>query len=573
MSAKGLLVMKRLLCCSLLLSLCCNLRAQPAALVLRFDDNKPVSQWREVAEIFEAAGGRCSFAVNAAWLNAEQWEELRNLSARGHEIMDHTAQHALFKIAVPSEGALAKYRTADFFDHAEQNGRLVLCRPELDLSYEGNVRVVACMTNGICRSDDPEFVKAQRFSQKFYVPSTGGFYGFGRDCGFREFKKGPEQRCSDFWGRWTTNSFPACEIILLADEAAQPSKDLLRVQAGNVAALFSAHGLPPPKTWICPGGWESGVDWRRMKAVYGDEFGYAVADYTCGPGLKAHSPWCYRSDYGFFDYGASVDTVYGRAVAALSQGHSFAYISHQLTKDRAVYLERCRSLAAKLKENGVPMTTYSHIAEEVTATNAPVNLMLTFDDWLDDHYAIVVPALEKRGWRGVFSVVPAWVGGPEAKGWERLREIVRRGHVVANHTYSHQCLGRLCAQGKRETVRAEIVQGRDILEKMTGTRPKLLCLPGCDYVPEVDKIAREEGQVVMPVGRSFYGEWEKNVTREIDALYAKGVRRADFAVHGIRPQGGGWKPFPSEKAFLDYLDAIKAAERAGKIRIVTDLSE
>ena len=29
-----------------------------AALVLRFDDNKPVSQRRELAEIFESVGGR-----------------------------------------------------------------------------------------------------------------------------------------------------------------------------------------------------------------------------------------------------------------------------------------------------------------------------------------------------------------------------------------------------------------------------------------------------------------------------------------------------------------------------------
>ena len=40
------------------------------ALVLRFDDNKPPAQWREIAEIFEAANGRCSLAVNAAKLKA-----------------------------------------------------------------------------------------------------------------------------------------------------------------------------------------------------------------------------------------------------------------------------------------------------------------------------------------------------------------------------------------------------------------------------------------------------------------------------------------------------------------------
>ena len=55
-------------------------RSAPS-LVLRFDDNKSVSQWREVAGIFEAVGGRCSFAVNSATLSEEQWDGLRELSA------------------------------------------------------------------------------------------------------------------------------------------------------------------------------------------------------------------------------------------------------------------------------------------------------------------------------------------------------------------------------------------------------------------------------------------------------------------------------------------------------------
>ena len=48
---------------------------------------------------------------------------------------------------------------------------------------------------------------------------------------------------------------------------------------------------------------------------------------------------------------------------ALAGGHSFAYISHQWTKDRANYLMLCRGLAAMLKANGIRLTTYSHIAD------------------------------------------------------------------------------------------------------------------------------------------------------------------------------------------------------------------
>ena len=333
------------------------------ALVLRFDDNKPPVQWREIAEIFEGIGGRCSFAVNAATLTEEQWTALGELSKRGHEIMDHTGQHAVVRLLLQDAAEAEKCRSADFFDHVEGDGRTVLCRPEVDLAHPKNVRVKASMTAGLLRSDDPRFVATQHFSQKFYVPSTDAFYGLGKNCGAKLFKKGPEQKCSDFWGRWTTNSFETCEIVLLANDAVQPSKDLLRAQAKNSLSRFAAHGLPAPKTWIRPGDWETSVDWRRMKAVYGDEFGYRVADSTCGEGHGPYSPWCYHSDFAFFDSVPDVEKVYRKAAKALAGGHSFAYISHQWTKDRKQYLDLCRGLAAKLKENGVRLTTYSHIAD------------------------------------------------------------------------------------------------------------------------------------------------------------------------------------------------------------------
>ena len=338
--------------------------ARPGAFVMRFDDNKPVSQWQEVAEVFEAIGGRCSFAVIPAWLSEEQWAALRDLSARGHEIMDHNPQHAVFKLTYANAADAEKCRSKPFFDHIDKGGKVVLCKAELDLDHPGNVRFQATMTNGVLRSDDPAFVRVQKCSRKFYVPSTGKAYGMGKDCGGRLFKKGPEQKCSDFWGRWTDESFGPCEIVVfMSDAAVQPSLDLLRAQAELTRSLFVSHGLPPPKTWIRPGGWDGGVDWRRMKAVYGDEFGYAVVDSTLADGMPAGAPWCRRSDFRFFDNDPDVGQVYGRVAAACAKGESFAYISHQWTKDRAKFLEQCREFAARLKAGGIRMTTYSHIAE------------------------------------------------------------------------------------------------------------------------------------------------------------------------------------------------------------------
>ena len=75
--------------------------------------------------------------------------------------------------------------------------------------------------------------------------------------------------------------------------------------------------------------------------------------------LPPKSPWCRRSDFAFFDSVPDVDKVYARVAAAVASGQSFAYISHQWTKDRAKFLEQCRAFAARLKAGGIRMTTYS----------------------------------------------------------------------------------------------------------------------------------------------------------------------------------------------------------------------
>ena len=38
-------------------------------------------------------------------------------------------------------------------------------------------------------------------------------------------------------------------------------------------------------------------------------------------------------------------------------------------------------------------------------TVSPLQLTLTFDDGIKDHYSIAVPELEKRGWRGLFCII------------------------------------------------------------------------------------------------------------------------------------------------------------------------
>jgi hypothetical protein len=46
------------------------------------------------------------------------------------------------------------------------------------------------------------------------------------------------------------------------------------------------------------------------------------------------------------------------------------------------------------------------------------------------------------------------------------------------------------------------------------------------------------------------------------------MKRYDLLVHGVRPEGGGWRPFPSLESFKRHMQAIEDAERAGEIKVV-----
>ena len=59
---------------------------------------------------------------------------------------------------------------------------------------------------------------------------------------------------------------------------------------------------------------------------------------------------------------------------------------------------------------------------------------LTFDDGMDSHVDIVVPALDTRGLAGTF-----YVKTDDAERLERFCEPQRRGHEIGNHTVHHWC--------------------------------------------------------------------------------------------------------------------------------------
>lgn len=87
----------------------------------------------------------------------------------------------------------------------------------------------------------------------------------------------------------------------------------------------------------------------------------------------------------------------------------------------------------------------------------------TYDDGMREHYTLVAPEMEKRGFRGTF-----WVNGISVNeeednekdttrvSWANLKEMAERGHEISNHGWSHKNLTKITL----EEVRTEIKKKR-----------------------------------------------------------------------------------------------------------------
>ena len=108
--------------------------------------------------------------------------------------------------------------------------------------------------------------------------------------------------------------------------------------------------------------------------------------------------------------------------------------------------------------------------------------MVTIDDGALDGYTTGAPILEKYGFRGTFAMVVGKVGDyltdpTLAKphfDWDQARDLVARGHGIANHTMTHVSVDTLTTTAKLD---AQIQAAEDELQSQLGFAPKVFVYP------------------------------------------------------------------------------------------------
>lgn len=184
----------------------------------------------------------------------------------------------------------------------------------------------------------------------------------------------------------------------------------------------------------------------------------------------------------------------------------------------------------------------------------------TFDDGLKEHYTMVAPELEKRGFRGTF-----WVNGINVNqdnnnivdttrvSWTQLKEMVDSGHEVSNHGWSHKSLTRI----SEEEGRVEIRKNDTIIFEKTGVFPKTFCYP---YNAKNDLAIHMASENRVGT-RTFQTSIGNKATPEyLDNWLTDLLEKKEWGVgmtHGIT---NGYDHFRNPQFFLDHLDKVKKIE-------------
>jgi peptidoglycan/xylan/chitin deacetylase (PgdA/CDA1 family) len=140
-----------------------------------------------------------------------------------------------------------------------------------------------------------------------------------------------------------------------------------------------------------------------------------------------------------------------------------------------------------------PAGARSHSAPahpEYYVGDGPMTVALTIDDGPSPRYTPqVLRVLEKHGVRATFSMV----GNNVAYYPQVAREVASAGHLIANHTWSHQDVAALPAAAMREEVSRAAVE----IHAATGQRPTLFRAPYGAWSPALLDYCAAQGLIPL----------------------------------------------------------------------------
>lgn len=128
-------------------------------------------------------------------------------------------------------------------------------------------------------------------------------------------------------------------------------------------------------------------------------------------------------------------------------------------------------------------------------------VLMTFDDAPDKYAVDMAKTLAEHDVPAIFFVNGMFIQSEEGK--EQLETIHELGFAIGNHTFNHPNL----QQVSDEVARAEIVDTNDLIEEITGERPRFFRAPFGVNSEYSLQVAEEEDMIVM--NWSYGYDWEQ----------------------------------------------------------------
>jgi peptidoglycan-N-acetylglucosamine deacetylase len=209
-------------------------------------------------------------------------------------------------------------------------------------------------------------------------------------------------------------------------------------------------------------------------------------------------------------------------------------------------------LAALEEENAALRAQLGPVSGSGPAPGA-MQVTLTFYDGPHEvHTREAMDILEQHGVRGVFFVV-----GTEVEAHPDVaREIVERGHVIANHSWRH---GDLTQMSDAE-MEADLARTSDVIEQITGARPACMRPPFGKVDDRVRAISERLGLSVINWTVDTH-DWQRPGTQGIvDNALNQINARAEQGSNVLMHDGGGDRA-TTMAALTPIIEAVKASGR------------
>lgn len=112
---------------------------------------------------------------------------------------------------------------------------------------------------------------------------------------------------------------------------------------------------------------------------------------------------------------------------------------------------------------------------QLKLTEGMDNIQFTFDDGGESFYYVIAKLLENYNRKGVFFISTSYIGSEFFLSEEQIRELDRRGHIIASHSHTHP--NKISSLSREECVN-EWKESKLVLENILGHNVNVASVPG-----------------------------------------------------------------------------------------------